>query len=102
MAQGAMIGMRVQARDGEAGIVEDILTTEDGKPTYVVVRNRGIFGGSAVLPISAGTIMGNSIRFDMTRAEIKAADQFDQNRYGESAGLYSTAAKDYDRRVGDQ
>jgi hypothetical protein len=97
-----MIGMPVQARDGDAGIVEDILNTEDGTPKYLVIRNRGVFGSSAVLPISYATVMGDSVRFEMTRAEIKAADKFDHSRYGESAGLFSTAAKEYDRRVGDQ
>lgn len=102
MSDGSLIGMPVEASDGDAGIVEDVLTTEDGTAKYFVVRNRGVFGSSAVLPLSSATIKGASVRFEMTRAEIKAADKFDHSRYGESAGLFSTAAKDYDRRVGDQ
>jgi len=98
MSDGIRIGMTVQASDGEAGVVEDILTDEQGTPRFLVVRDKGVFGGDAVLPIDRATVQGGGIQLAMTRADVHAADGFSQEQYGEAAGLFSQAASRYDRQ----
>jgi hypothetical protein len=89
--------MHVLASDGDAGVVEDILTTEEGAPRYLVVRDRGVFARDVVLPISEVTSDGVAVHSDLTRKQIHAAERYDASRHGERAGLFSAAARAYDQ-----
>jgi hypothetical protein len=89
--------MHLMASDGDAGIVEDILTAEDGTPRYLIVRDRGVFARDVALSVDQVTSDGTSVRTAMSRKDVHAADRFDVSRHGESAGLFSSAARTYDR-----
>jgi hypothetical protein len=91
------IGMHVLASDGDAGVVEDILTTAEGVPQYLVVRDRGVFARDVVLPIADTTSDGAAVHVARTRTQIHAMDRYDPSRHGEHAGLFSAAARAYDR-----
>lgn len=91
------IGMPVLANDGEAGIVEDILTTSEGEPRNLVVRDRGVFARDVVLPIAGTTSDGVAVHSAQTRKQIHASERYDATRHGEMAGLFSAAARTYDQ-----
>jgi hypothetical protein len=93
------IGMTVNASDGEAGVVEDILVDGQGVQRYLVVRDRGVFGADVVLPIGSATASGETVAVAMARSAVHAADRFSADRYGEAAGLFSMAAARYDRQA---
>ncbi|MGH2346625.1 MAG: PRC-barrel domain-containing protein [Chloroflexota bacterium] len=96
MDSASYIGKRVMASDGDAGVVDDVLTDEDGTPRRLVVRDRGVFGPDLVLPFDHASIEGSAVRVAMTRAQVHAGERYDPNRHGESAGLFSAAAGNYD------
>lgn len=91
-------GMRVMGSDGQAGTVEDVLYDKDGTAHYLVVRDRGVFTGDAVLPVTGAQAHENIVSYPMTRAQIHAADRFDATRHGPTAGLVSAAASRYDEQ----
>ena len=90
------IGKHVAASDGDAGVVDDVLTDQDGVPHRLVVRNRGAFGRDVVLPFEHAAITGSTVRVMLTRAQVHAGEPYDPIRHGESAGLFSAAAGRYD------
>jgi hypothetical protein len=92
------IGMHVIAVDGDAGQVEDVLTSKDGTPRYLVVQDNGVFASDAVILVDAVSVDGTTVRCTLTRAQLHAGERFDAQRFGEGAGLFSTAADDYERR----
>jgi hypothetical protein len=91
------IGMHVMGSDGEAGVVEDILTTAEGVPQYLVVRDRGVFARDIVLPITETTSDGTAVHSALSKKEIHAAERYDLSRHGERAGLFSASARAYDQ-----
>jgi len=90
------IGKHVLASDGDAGVVEDVLTDQDGAPLRLVVRDHGVFGRDVVLPFDHAPIEGSTVRVGFSRAQVHAGEPFDPIRHGESAGLFSAAASQYD------
>jgi hypothetical protein len=78
-------------------VVEDILTTAEAVPQYLVVRDRGVFAQDVVLPIAGTTSDGAVVHVALTRRQIHALDRYDLIRHGERAGLFSAAARAYDR-----
>jgi len=96
MDSAAYLGKHVMASDGPAGVVDDILTDEDGTPLRLVVRDRGVFGRDVVLPFDRAAITGSTVRLMLTRAQVHAGEPYDPIRHGESAGLFSVAAGKYD------
>ena len=92
------IGMTAWARDGDAGVVADILVTKDGVPRFVVVMNYGVFGSDVVLPIDQALVDGNVVRLSLTKAQVSAGERYDEMRHGEGAGLFSASASLYDRQ----
>jgi hypothetical protein len=89
--------MHVMGSDGDAGVVEDILTTEEGAPRYLVVRDRGVFARDVVLPISETTSDDVAVQTALTKKQIHAAERYDEGRHGERAGLFSASASAYDQ-----
>lgn len=92
------MGMGVEGTDGLAGAVEDVLYDQDGVAQYLVIRDNGVFARSAVLPVANATVSGEVARYALSRAQIHAADRYDPQRYGTSAGLVSSAATHYDQQ----
>jgi hypothetical protein len=97
MSTGYRIGARVIAADGEAGQIEDVLVDKDGTPRYLVVRDNGVFASDAVIPVEAASTDGGPVRSTLTKAQIHAGDRYDEHRFGEGAGLFSSAAGNFDR-----
>jgi hypothetical protein len=95
------IGMQVLASDGDAGVVEDILSTDRGAPRYLVVRDRGVFASDVVLPLDGTTSDGVAVHVALTRQQVHAAERYDVHRHGEAAGWYSMSARAYDQSDDD-
>ncbi len=95
------IGMKVMGSDGEAGTIEDVLSDEKGTPRYVVVRDRGVFGSDRVLQAADAELGEGEVRYAMTRAQIHAAETYDETKYGAGSGLVSDAASSYDQQERD-
>jgi PRC-barrel domain len=94
------LGMSARASDGDAGVVDDILVTEEGVPRYVVVRNKGVFGSDVVLPVDQAAVEGNAVRLSLTKAQVHAGERYDEATHGARAGLFSVSASRYDRQDG--
>ena len=92
------IGMQARARDGDAGVVDDILVTKEGVPRFVVVMNKGVFGSDVVLPIDQASADGDVVHLSLTKAQVSAGERYDEMRHGEGAGLFSASASLYDRQ----
>jgi len=79
-----LAGYKVEARDGGIGKVDEA-TYEAGGSFVVVDTGPWIFGKKVMIP--AGMIREidpdtETIYVDLTKAEIKNAPEFDQERYG--------------------
>jgi hypothetical protein len=98
------IGLTVQASDGEAGRVVDVLVDkETGSPRGLVVQARGFFGSDVVLPAEAvNHVEGGRAYVTLTRAEVAGLPKFDAGRHGAAQGLVSQAALGYDRPIEDK
>jgi hypothetical protein len=89
------LGMKVIATDGEAGVLEDILSDKDGMARYLVVRDKGVFGSDVVLPANQATAEGEEARLPLTKAQIHAAERYDEDRHG-AANLVSAARQRFE------
>ncbi len=98
MAEAFRIGMGVRASYGDVGKIEDVLYDRDGHARYLVVRDHGVFGSDAVLPLEGAEANGDTVRYALSKDQIRAADRYDPVKYGSSAGLVSGAAGQYDRQ----
>jgi hypothetical protein len=90
--------MDVKGTNGDVGKVEDILYDRDGHARYLVVRDHGVFGSDAVLPIEGAAAHGDTVDYALTKDEIRAADRYDPIKYGSKAGLFSGSAAQYDQQ----
>ena len=63
-----------------------------------MVRDRGVFGSDAVLPVEAAEVSGDQVRYPLARDAMRTADRYDPAKYGSSAGLFSGAAGQYDQQ----
>jgi hypothetical protein len=97
MDGGYRLGMRLVAQNGEAGQIEDVLISKEGAPRYVVVRDNGVFAPDVVVPVEATWRDGAVARTNLTKAQVHACDRYEEQRFGEGAGLFSVAAGAYDR-----
>lgn len=79
-----------------AGSLEDVLNDAQGSPRYLVVRDKGFFGKDVVIPASAVSVDGGTVRVAMSRAEVHAAPSYDHAQHGAAAGLFSSVAAGYD------
>src|SRR5579864_5853555 len=98
MAEAFRIGMGVTASNGDVGKVEDVLYDRDGQARYLVVRDQGVFGSDAVLPVDGAQASGDTVRYALSKDQIRAADRYDPLKYGSAAGLVSGAAGQYDQQ----
>lgn len=92
------IGMNVRATNGDVGKLEDILYDQDGHARYLVVRDHGVFGSDAVLPVAGARAGGDTVEYPLTKDEIRSADRYDPIQYGSKAGLFSGSAAQYDQQ----
>jgi hypothetical protein len=92
------MGMAVAGTNGVLGTIEDVLYDHDGNARYLVVRDRGVFGSDAVLPVEGAELSGDQVRYPMARDALRTADRYDPAIYGSSAGLFSGAAAQYDQQ----
>lgn len=85
-------GMAVHATDGEAGRVDDVLSSaESGQPAYLVVDAGGFFSGDVVVPFERVQSADDAgVWLTLTREEVTACPAYDAARYG--AGFRSDAA----------
>jgi hypothetical protein len=77
----ALRGFRVEARDGQAGKIEQVLYWSDaGKPDYVVVSDgKWLFGRKAVLSVQTIEdidVDNRRLRIGLSREEIRRAPEF--------------------------
>lgn len=105
MQSGAIrMGMTVQATDGAAGKIDDILVYKEGGQLHaLVVQGRGFFSNDVIVPAEAVTnIDGERVYLRLTRKEVGALPIYRAALHGPAQGLTSQAAVGYDRHDQDR
>jgi hypothetical protein len=99
MSPDLAIGLPVQATDGEAGRINDVLVDqESGEPRYLVVQGHGFFGSDVVLPATAiAHVADGRVFVGLTRREVSALPTYHGDQYGSAQGLVSQTATSFDR-----
>ena len=97
------MGMTVQATDGAAGKVDDVLVQQEGGQLHaLVVQGRGFFANEVVVPASALTnVADGRVYVNLTRKEVNALPVYQPGQYGRAQGLISQAAHGFDRHDRD-
>jgi hypothetical protein len=92
-------GMTIQATDGAAGQINDILLDrEGGQPRYLVVQGQGFFGHDVVVPASAiSHVAGDRVFVGMSLDDVRHRPRYEPDQFGGAQGLVSQTAATYDR-----
>ncbi len=98
------MGMTVQATDGAAGRINDVLVERDGGRLYgLVVQGNGFFSNDVVVPAEVITnVAEGRVYVRLNRGEVKKLPVYSATRFGAAQGLVSQAATNYDRHDRDK
>ncbi|GAC1438210.1 MAG: hypothetical protein NVSMB65_12520 [Chloroflexota bacterium] len=97
------MGLTVQASDGEAGRVIDVLVEEQsGRLGGLVVQGRGFFGKDVVVPAAAIDHRdGGRVYVHLNRQEAGQLPVYSAGQFGAAQGLVSATARRFDRQSDD-
>jgi hypothetical protein len=95
----ALVGLKVEATDGEIGTVDEA-TDDPGGSSIVVDTGTWIFGKKVLLPagvVERVDLDEERVYVNRTKDEIENAPEYDESR-GADAGYRATLADHYERR----